>query len=277
MVIENQEQDGPDFFDEVQNKIEKDIFLSKADQKETSMKGLSDQGVGPEEIDTSSLDVEIEVVESGSDFSGIDMDDAFLEEVDMIQEVEEKEEPAVQRAHSVAYIEGTSETDFMGERFSEPLEETADLQEDDRYLGEMISQEIVVKESGHDHGVKERQSYEDVSISSGRRYDDLTDQVGIHTPTLGELYARQGHYNKAVEIYENLLQDDPWNQKYQQRLDELKKTLMQTPVHETEGKKEQDYSTVETLPVSRTSVIHHLENWLERIRDEKEKRCLKNC
>ena len=101
--------------------------------------------------------------------------------------------------------------------------------------------------------------------------------MGIHTPTLGELYARQGHYNKAVEIYENLLQDDPWNQKYQQRLDELKKTLMQTPVHETEGKKEQDYSTVETLPVSRTSVIHHLENWLERIRDEKEKRCLKNC
>jgi len=277
MVKENQEQNGPDFFDEVQNKIEKDIFLSKADQKEPSVKGEPVSGLSSEEIDISSLHVEIEIVDSDSNFSGMDLDDAFLEEVDIIQEVKDEEGPAVLPASSAAHPDDGSETVSMSGGFSERPEETDDLQEDDRYLGEMISQERAVEEPGRDPGVMEQPCDEDAGLPSGRKSDDQTDRGEIHTPTLGELYARQGHYEKAVEIYENLLQDEPWNQTYQQRLDELKKTMMQAPMRETAEEKEEEYPPAEVWPVSRTSVIHHLENCLERIRDEKEKRCSKNC
>ncbi len=45
----------------------------------------------------------------------------------------------------------------------------------------------------------------------------------IATKTLGELYATQKKYDEAIEIYEKLIEKDPTNEAYIQRLAELKK------------------------------------------------------
>lgn len=277
-MTKKQEENKTDFFDEVQNKIEKDIFLGKEDQEETSMDGRSGQRLSSEEIDISSLNIEIEIVDPDSDSSIIDLDESFLEEVEMIQEVEEKDETAVQCTPSDLFTEDTSGMDSVGRDVFDPMGKTDDLQEDDRYLGEMISREMAIEGSDRDHDIDlaGKPSYGNIPPSSEQKYDDPEDQTEILTPTLGELYAEQGHYDKAVEIYENILQDEPWNRKYQQRLDELRKAMMGAPVHENEEEEVQNGTPVETLSESRTTVIQHLENWLERIRNEKERRCLKN-
>ncbi|OQX60656.1 hypothetical protein B5M50_00510 [candidate division KSB1 bacterium 4484_219] len=47
----------------------------------------------------------------------------------------------------------------------------------------------------------------------------------IVTPTLGEIYAAQGHFDKAIEVYEILLRKDPTNQVYIEKIEYLKKRL----------------------------------------------------
>ena len=44
----------------------------------------------------------------------------------------------------------------------------------------------------------------------------------IATKTLAELYASQGDWKRAIEVYEQLLKKFPTNTAYQQRLGELK-------------------------------------------------------
>jgi len=44
---------------------------------------------------------------------------------------------------------------------------------------------------------------------------------GIATRTLGELYAKQGKYDEAIEVYRRLLDQDPLNESCQNRLREL--------------------------------------------------------
>jgi len=47
----------------------------------------------------------------------------------------------------------------------------------------------------------------------------------VPTKTLAELYASQGDYRNAIEVYEELLAKHPTNQAYRKRLDELKASL----------------------------------------------------
>ncbi len=47
----------------------------------------------------------------------------------------------------------------------------------------------------------------------------------IMTPTLGEIYAAQGQFDKAIKVYENLLEKAPDNKHYQGKIEELKKKL----------------------------------------------------
>lgn len=42
------------------------------------------------------------------------------------------------------------------------------------------------------------------------------------TPTMAEIYAEQGHYRQAMAIYRKLLEQEPGNQKWRARLEELK-------------------------------------------------------
>lgn len=47
------------------------------------------------------------------------------------------------------------------------------------------------------------------------------------TPTLGEIYAAQGQYAKAISVYETLLKNQPDNEWYQSKVDYLKKKLQE--------------------------------------------------
>jgi len=48
---------------------------------------------------------------------------------------------------------------------------------------------------------------------------------GIISPTLGEIYFAQGQYSKAIRVYKMLLENEPDNEKYRQKLEELKNKL----------------------------------------------------
>ena len=45
------------------------------------------------------------------------------------------------------------------------------------------------------------------------------------TPTLGEIYAAQGQYAKAISVFETLIKNDPTNDWYQSKLDYLRRKL----------------------------------------------------
>ncbi len=47
----------------------------------------------------------------------------------------------------------------------------------------------------------------------------------IITPTLGEIYAAQGQYSKAIHVFETLLKKHPDKQEYLQKIELLKKKL----------------------------------------------------
>lgn len=47
----------------------------------------------------------------------------------------------------------------------------------------------------------------------------------IVTPTLGEIYAAQGQYAKAINVFELLLKKDPGNKTYRERIAQLKKRM----------------------------------------------------
>ncbi|NUO83896.1 tetratricopeptide repeat protein [candidate division KSB1 bacterium] len=50
----------------------------------------------------------------------------------------------------------------------------------------------------------------------------------IVTPTLGEIYAAQGQYAKAIGVFELLSKKDPTNRSYREKIDYLKKRLQET-------------------------------------------------
>jgi len=47
----------------------------------------------------------------------------------------------------------------------------------------------------------------------------------FYTPTLGEIYAAQGQYSKAISVFETLIKSNPENEMYQQKLDYLRRKL----------------------------------------------------
>ena len=53
----------------------------------------------------------------------------------------------------------------------------------------------------------------------------LADREKIVTPTLGEIYAAQGQYAKAINVFETLLKNDPENSAYQEKIAFLQKRL----------------------------------------------------
>ncbi len=70
--------------------------------------------------------------------------------------------------------------------------------------------------------------------SSGKNADahaglrDSNARDKIVTPTLGEIYAAQGQYAKAIGVFELLSKKDPANRNYREKIDYLKKRLQET-------------------------------------------------
>lgn len=57
---------------------------------------------------------------------------------------------------------------------------------------------------------------------------ELQPRDKIVTPTLGEIYAAQGQYAKAIGVFELLSKKDPANRQYRDKIDYLKKRLQET-------------------------------------------------
>lgn len=51
------------------------------------------------------------------------------------------------------------------------------------------------------------------------------DKNGIVSATLAEIYLEQGYLEKAIAIYDQLLQKEPGNEAYRTKLASLKKTF----------------------------------------------------
>lgn len=56
----------------------------------------------------------------------------------------------------------------------------------------------------------------------------LGEREKIVTPTLGEIYAAQGQYTKAIGVFELLSKKEPNNRHYREKIDYLKKRLQET-------------------------------------------------
>ena len=54
----------------------------------------------------------------------------------------------------------------------------------------------------------------------------VEDRAMIVTPTLGEIYASQGQYNKAIGVFELLRKGDPDNVIFQQKIERLKQKIL---------------------------------------------------
>ena len=75
------------------------------------------------------------------------------------------------------------------------------------------------------------------------------------TKTLAEIYLKQGHFQKAYEIFKALAEKDPLNREIQERLKELKEKLY--PPHYFQP------------PQSTDEKVRYLEKWLANIRKRK--------
>ena len=78
------------------------------------------------------------------------------------------------------------------------------------------------------------------SEASSTEPDDEPEPAGkkIATRTLGELYATQNKFDEAIEIYEKLIANEPGNEPYKERLEELKsrrETALSTTREEEKG------------------------------------------
>ena len=87
--------------------------------------------------------------------------------------------------------------------------------------------------------------------------DPLKEEVSIlPTSTLAEIYYKQGELEEAIKIYTQVVKDFPDDEKYKNRLEELK-AIMKT--------KEPERSHEEILKEKKLTLIGILERWLTNI------------
>jgi tetratricopeptide (TPR) repeat protein len=99
----------------------------------------------------------------------------------------------------------------------------------------------------------------------------------ITTQTLGEIYVTQGHYDKAIKIYQKIVLADPGNAvaitRLKQLIDTFNKINAQTNKQffkEELNAEEPDSAKASNKGVERKKRISTLENWLHTIRKEKD-------
>ena len=72
----------------------------------------------------------------------------------------------------------------------------------------------------------EQESEEDTAPVEDEKESEDQPKNKIVSPTLGEIYAAQGQYAKAIKIYEDLLQNNPEDEeRYRKKIEDLKKKL----------------------------------------------------
>lgn len=101
----------------------------------------------------------------------------------------------------------------------EPLSASEDWTQD---LSDAASEESFPEEESTVMDSEPEDESNDVPHESKSAKDD---KGKFYTPTLGEIYAAQGQYAKAISVYENLLKHDPDNDMYQSKLALFRKKL----------------------------------------------------
>ena len=93
----------------------------------------------------------------------------------------------------------------------------------------------------------------------------------IETPTMAELYASQGHFDKAVLVYRNLLARDPNETQYLERMEELEMLANATADSAAAVPAATSEARGDGLTESgRRQTIEVLEQWLDGIRRSRE-------
>ena len=105
------------------------------------------------------------------------------------------------------------------------------VSEDDDWM-QKLSKDTPGYEEGWDIADAERESkreHESKSDSkaaeSHEKKQDSKSKGKFFTPTLGEIYAAQGQYAKAISVFETLIKNEPDNDWYKSKLEYLKKKL----------------------------------------------------
>lgn len=156
-----------------------------------------------------------------------DFDEEVIEEPDGEEEQEEDEEIELTDLESEQDII----EDVMGAEESEVVEEESEEKDDQMIdfapaeesdVGELLEEELLTEDELQ---ITEEEPQEDEPPKEEEEKTKSTPgkKEPIVTATLGEIYAAQGHYSKAIGVYEILLKKDPQNQHYKTKIEALQK------------------------------------------------------
>ncbi len=129
------------------------------------------------------------------------------------------------------YLEEFPDDDIVKERLIEldsDLSGNADLTErEDRQ-----STAIPVHKFGESLDLDKRDQEEvDSEVeTAGDLEENYEEEDSVETVTLAEIYAQQGFYERAIEIFRRILSQDPGNQRIMERINDLKERLGEQPV-----------------------------------------------
>ena len=94
----------------------------------------------------------------------------------------------------------------------------------------------------------------------------------IETPTMAELYASQGHFDRAVAVYKNLLVRSPNETQYRERIEELEMLASAAALPKAPAARDLSREAGEDglSPETRKRTIGVLSEWLDAIRKSRE-------
>jgi len=194
-----------------------------------------------EEIETAS--VEEHPKDEKEEFDYI-LDEIFEDEV-LSEETETSEELTEEDLSSAIHkrVESLDESEEELQKFFTE-EEKEVLNQEQPEMGTILSKkepfvpDSIEEPQEEETRITEEPEFEETAIpeeettetppSQPEVYEIAEEQRGtaaIVTPTLGEIYAAQGHYSKAIGVYEILLKIDPDNQTYKDKIAYLRGKL----------------------------------------------------
>lgn len=272
-------QDDGDLFEEIQTRIEEEMFRGAGDPSDEipSPKSGGRHRDAPPTMDDSKVKIVVEVDVVDSETNDPTVDDSFLEEVDFISPAAADGAPV-----QASYVAGgdvhamdelkVPTPSVRGEDISSAADELADVQEDDLFLGELIDREMVGAMEAPGAPVEKPALSGETGIpDAAERAEKADSQEALHTRTLAKLYADQGMYRKAKKIYEDLLRTSPLDEELRDGLEAVNRQLSKPEVAVPEA------AVGETVQGNgeqkKELVIQRLETWLAQVQAEGERRC----
>ncbi len=196
---------------------------------------IGDQSQEIEEDITEKLD-EI-FIEDENDLLEETRDDSLSDTLESSEEDFLFDIPVEENKPDVLETEEKVEQETPSEGFSDHIDLPFDFFADEKNKDEISTTPTEEKKDSDLKQDEDLTSFfeEESEIEEGEQRPEETEKVKsnkeekseakIVSPTLGEIYEAQGQYAKAIEVFENLLQKDPDNKKYKEKIEQLKKKL----------------------------------------------------